>query len=450
MTEGAAFHESFEAAERALDDGQPHEALRALRPRLEEPTDLDHNDGWQRGFLLFARVADQLGGERLGGFVRAIADRPEGAEAYYDCAYELYEQGLHGIAVTVLERARSFEPESPRILSELVANLEALMRNKDACRALNSAPSALESSAMCRYLLGFNAVMTGDLAAGRAQLETLRPEEDESITQVAEALEGMLVRAEALSAISPLDRSDLRGWHLVLTGALLLHISPYGFDAGMNGRYAYIADSLALCRDTIELMAAALAAAGYQPPRVFALPDRASRILARAAATYLERPLEPWPEGGAEDAGLIVAYDLARVGDSEALGTLRDHRPGQLLWSHAACWTEPYPYAADLTGLLYQSLTAPWDAGRLSVDPESGELRQSEADEDTEDALAERILAAEPSEDDEAARNTPAALRPFIEVGRAIPPPHRPGLFRRSGRRLRDRAGSPVPSNFFR
>jgi len=47
--------------------------------------------------------------------------------------------------------------------------------------------------------------------------------------------------------VTSLDRQDLRGWHYVLTGGILASLSPYGFDDGMTGRWAYLSDSVSRC-----------------------------------------------------------------------------------------------------------------------------------------------------------------------------------------------------------
>ena len=58
----------------------------------------------------------------------------------------------------------------------------------------------------------------------------------------------MLARADIARAVTPLDHQDLRGWHYVLTGGILAGLSPYGFDAGMTGRWAYVNDSMDAAR----------------------------------------------------------------------------------------------------------------------------------------------------------------------------------------------------------
>jgi hypothetical protein len=53
----------------------------------------------------------------------------------------------------------------------------------------------------------------------------------------------MLARADVARRVTPLDLRDLRGWHYVLTGGILGCLSPWGFDAGMTGRWDHVADS---------------------------------------------------------------------------------------------------------------------------------------------------------------------------------------------------------------
>ncbi|MFI2205047.1 hypothetical protein ACH47Z_30525 [Streptomyces sp. NPDC020192] len=80
-----------------------------------------------------------------------------------------------------------------------------------------------------------------------------------------------------------------------------------GFDAGMNGRYAWL-------RDT--------------------------------------------PDHG------LAAHD----GGPELIGDPVTRAPGQVLHAHASCWTDPPAIAADSVALLRQSVVAPWGEQRGSAD----------------------------------------------------------------------------------
>ncbi len=197
----------------------------------------------------------------------------------------------------------------------------------------------------------------------------------------------MLARAATAVGGTP-GPTDLRGWHYVLTGAILLHVSPYGFEE-MRGRYAWTQDSYERCRGGLDRLEMVLRAWERLPQRILSAPDDPSRALALAAGGVLGIPVEPWQQ---DRRGLIVTYDLAGL-PGALLGELSRHDEGTVLFSHATCWTLPTRlFAADLTTYLYQSNAAPW-ADR----PKMGEPQKVEripADPGPPEVWAERILAA--------------------------------------------------------
>jgi hypothetical protein len=160
-----------------------------------------------------------------------------------------------------------------------------------------------------------------------------------------------------------LDRRDLRGWHYVLTCGVLASLSPYGFDAGMTGRWAYVSDTLEGCAAALARLKLILDAAGTAPQSVTLLPDRSSRILGAAAAAVLGLPATDFDPGKPAANSLVVAYDLTQT-DPDAIAALRDRAPGQVLFERATCWTDPPRVTADVTGLLGQTVIPPW-AGQL-------------------------------------------------------------------------------------
>jgi hypothetical protein len=56
---------------------------------------------------------------------------------------------------------------------------------------------------------------------------------------------------------------------------------------------------------------------------------------------------------------VVVVYDIADL-DEAAQEHLARHRPGQVLYAHATCWTDPAQFVADITTVLYQFDNAPW------------------------------------------------------------------------------------------
>jgi hypothetical protein len=252
----------------------------------------------------------------------------------------------------------------------------------------------------------------------------------------------MLARARAVETVSKLDAKDLRGWHFVVNGALLLHRSPYGLDEGMNGRYAFTQDSDARCHASIRALGTVLEAWSRPPACVFSLDERNASILAHAAATLLRVPLRPWrPDGG---PGVIVAYDLQKL-DGQTVEALHEHRRDQLLFAHAECWTSPPPFAADVLGYVYQVNESPWDA-RMSFDPVTKTSARRPPEAAPVPELAARIASATPGEDDGGVAEMPEVVR-FAAAIASVP--EEAGAFRVRGLRATHRTDSPVKSSRF-
>lgn len=429
-----------------LKQGNAQEAFRAFYPLLRYPGMVQQPRELSESLEVFATISAQIVGDEFTSIIRHTLRRLKDPDALYSLGYELMEQGLSDIAATILAEAYRLAPDNVDILTELCAALERSMLYADACRFLKEAPQQVQRFFLCCYLLAFNALMSGDLATPRRLLPELKrlQSQDEHFPTLTSRITSMLRRADALSEYMPLDKRDLRGWHMVITAGLLLHLSPYGFDEGMNGRYAFVQDTPELCLEGIEKVRAVLDALKIAVPRVFALPERSSTVLAEATARVLKRPLEAWPPGGSDAPGLIVAYDLSLL-DETVLPTLIEHHPGQILWSHAACWVEDLPIAADLTTFLYQVNYEPWGE-RLQVDEERKQTTVIPPDERAASVIAAEVAAAELTP---GCLDDVPALIELARVSASVTGEDAPGLFCSAGQRKKQWGGSPVPSSRF-
>jgi hypothetical protein len=426
-----------EAAER-LEAGDAKGAYDSLRWVFREPGFDEDTPRFVAALRLFAGISRRLSGEAFADIADHAADEPDDVQALYDLGYELVENDLSWPAVCVLTRALSRAPDEPGLLSELVCALENDGRHAEAVEHLRGAPKLLRHSFLLRYLLVFNEIMRGDLAGARRAANELGDPDVEGGEQMKMNVENMLARADLTADVAALDDKDLRGWHFVITGGLLLHVSPHGFDAGMHGRYAFTQDSFSRCKHGLLLLREVLQRWDVVPQRVLALPDRDSSILATAAGTLLGLPVEPY---ASDRPGLVVAYDFGRFDDSTP-DELGEHQAGQILYAHATCWTDPPPCAPDLTLYLYQSNVAPWD-GQLAVGPEG--VTEVPADEASVDDLAAKIAAAEVHDDpDEREENRVPDLLRWADATRSLA-----SAFVGEGDRPRMWAGGPVLSSRF-
>ena len=365
-------------------------------------------------------------------------------QALYDLGHGLIEQNLNGIAATVLARANLLVPNMELVLVGLACALERDLRFDEACRFLRAAPELVEQSFGCAYALAYNALMTGDLIEARQMLRGLDPGDDPDLTAMTDQIAGMLSRADAVQGVTPLNETDLRGWHFVLTGGVLLHLWPLAFEDGMHGRYAYTQDAPGRCLEGIRRLASVFEAWSVRPARVWLLPNPDSASLGSAAAQVLGLPGERWPPWGTTEPGLIVAYDLSTL-DETLMRQVREHRRGQFLWAHASCWTTEPPFAADLTTYLYQSNVSPWGE-RVRMNPDTRQFERLPADTRPPTDRATEIVAA--NLDAEALKDVPA-LVDLAQGARRVTGETGLGAFRTEGLRRRQPVGSPVWSNRF-
>ncbi|BDH06108.1 hypothetical protein HEK131_33350 [Streptomyces seoulensis] len=365
----------------ALDASDVPGALRLLRACAEEAP-------LAEVALVVERAAASADFDDLAEAASALAAGSEEPRALFAFGYACIERGVSFLAVPALRRA----PDSLGVLRELVAAYEDEGRHREAADELARYEDRFEQWPD-RYLLVFNSIMAGDLEAARRHHALLGDPEDEMWLPTRERQNLMLRRAADAERAGPLDRTDLRGWQYVMGGSVLGTLSPFGFDEGMTGRYAFTQDDETLCLRGLLRLRTLLEATGVRPRSVSLLPDRDSRVLGLAAAEVLGLPAEPFVPGR-EDT-VVVAYDLNALAGHEdgpdVLGQLLERAPGQVLHEHASCWTDPPAVTADSVTLLHQVVTSPWGAQlRQGAD---GGVERGPADDRPEQELAAEIVA---------------------------------------------------------
>jgi len=394
-------HQAMSALEaaRAAADTDPNAAMRGLR-QVPDTYLLGDGEAFLESVQIVRRAAQVAGFTDLDAAAAAVAAAPTDAHLLYDYGFQLTERGVAFLAVVPLALAVASAPNEFGVRLELADALERQARYEEAVSTL--AHEVVLDRWMGRYLLIFNSLLAADIDGARQWFTRLgRPEAPEQ-EFLAARLEGMLRRVQSLLGTDRLDdafvlpadprrtlgRGDLRGWHWVANESVLLTLSPHGYDEPMNGRYAFYNESFAGVKLALERLSVVLDATTRRPSTVAGLPDRSSQILAHAAALVLKRAFVPWdPE---DDAQLVFAWTLSDQ-DAEVIQTLRNH-PRQLLVEHATCWTDPAPIAADLSGLLHQVCTAPWDE-RPTIPRGGGAWDEGAADDRPAPEIAGEIAA---------------------------------------------------------
>ena len=178
------------------------------------------------------------------------------------------------------------------------------------------------------------------------------------------------------------------------------------------------------------------------------LPDRSSRILGIAAAALLGLPAADFDPAQPAAHGIVVAYDLTRT-DPAAVAALRERVPGQVVFERATCWTDPPRVTADVTGLLAQTIVAPWAAQLRRLN--DGTTGYGPADDRPVQAVAAEITGTTPQTDEGDGSAPPDPdddLRHFVETVTAPVGRDRDGGWLGGVREYVADAG-PVPSNRF-
>jgi hypothetical protein len=415
--------------------GEDRAAFDQLRTGLGWPTGKAiAPDDLPRWLALLAEIATRRGADPLAKLANAVVRDPDSPDRLYDLGYALIDAGAPAIAAAILWRCLALVGDSEEVVCELISALESALAYPDAVAVLEDHAALRARSFLCRYLYAFNAAMSGRLDVTRAVLAQLEPDSDETAA-LRETIRGICARADRVAGIATLDARDLRGWHYVLTGGLVLHQSPYGFAEPMHGRYAWLADSLPRVATGLDRLARLVAPLAL--PCVYAPPGRDHEIVAHAAGQRLGIPVAPWPAVGIPAPGLVVLYDLAGLPSGD-LARLVQRRPDQIVFAHASPWTTDSPLAPDVTTLLYQTIVPPWGAHTI-VDPETQQVSEAAPDDRPALAIAAELAASAGLDDTELAADEPARWAALI--GRVWPP--------EPGPRSRLWAGGPVPSSRF-
>jgi len=422
-------------------------ALSRLRQVLRYPS-ICSRENLAVALKQMSEACHQLQQPEAAAAVAYPATRLHDADALRDAARSLIRHRHPDIAAGILYYAVHWLSVPDEAWSDLATCLEQLHNPEDAAALLKNSGAA-ERSIECRYQLGLHRAMSGDLEGLRSLLPSFLDTPHPEAPAWHGRLAAILTRADALAQHRERTDSgtevDAAWWHFVLNGCLMLHAAPES-QGGTLGRYCMHGDQPALVRTGIHRLGKVLQSVDLTPPRVLALPDRSSGILASAVGQLLGKPVEPWSDAAPDQPGLVVAYDLERV-DPSIRERLAHHHPNQWLYAHAACWTKPTEFAPDFVTLVYQRLTAPWDAAGVRIIPELMAAFPVPDNQIPIPKFIQSIVGADLST--VASHNAEDTLLALVRGAATFEDAAAVGMFRKSGRRAEVRWASPVKSNRF-
>jgi len=436
----------IEQVEELIISSEYEKALSSLLTILSYPS---RPNDWEKCWALAGQIVEKLGYTESSKDLFTVSINPDDSQAVLDLALNLYEQKQHGLALTLLFHLEVEMSADPNFIAEISVNLENLMLHKDAAEFLKKHQYQHSDSFFINYLLCFNLIMSGQWKDTRLDINALNKlVDDENDQYKMEVIQGFLSRTKALAGSNKMDLKDLSAWHTAINGGALLNISPYGFNEGMNGRYAMIQDSYELCMTSILKVEKLLIGTEKNITTVAFFPDRSSEVLATAAGLHLGLPTIPLTKAG--DNTLVVVYSTQVQMSEEQLIFFRDHRPNQVFWEHASNWLSPFPFCPDISSYLCQFNTAPWEE-KNSIDPKSRETIKVSADKAKASELAKKILACSSQKNILNPKDIKGqkSTEDIILANKKLPETFLPGLLRKTGLRHQFHKGSPVTSSYF-
>lgn len=427
--------EACERANEALSNNDLNGALRLLEPWIAG-TDISVTDEqWSATYELFSRITELKFGEDLGIVASALASEPSNPDRGYELGYTLIEHGRADLAIGVLSRAHHQVSGNARIVAELITALEIKGRHEEIAVVLARESELVDSTHHFAYLKAFNSIVLGELNEARQILPRLLNTTDETQIYMTKRIQGMLMRADVIEASQPLERSNLRGWHYVMTGGILLHIAPDNMAGRLRGGYGKTWDTDNRVLLGLSSLVAVCEVLDLTFPAILIPPDRNSQILGHALGALFQLPVEEW--FGDSEAGIVTVYDVGEL-IPELRQPLKEHHPNQSLFVQSCSSLREHIVAPDLLTYFYEFNTSPWSSG-ISIENQYIEAVKGDPEDVAERVLDSELSAEQLAEIDE--------LKRFVSllVDTDIPSDYKLAALRHTGQRERIWLYSPIP-----
>jgi len=340
------------------------------------------------------RICRVLGAPDDAGLFEGVAQRPDDAEALFELAFRLVDQGRADVAVPLLRRAAAAEPGDHHLRREL-AFAELQDGRFDECLTtlapLRDEPELAEAEQLDVHLLGAEAALLSgrrDLATAFLELAEHRVPDDVQRARL-DALHGQLGR---MARVGDLAAAGLREWHFIQhAGVLLKTAGGWLEDGSKGGRY----DHLALRPDMVAFLLQRFCDLVGELDLTFEVVLPASRVaapLAHALAARLGCEVGgDLADRGGRDA-LLVAANAAEL--TPYLAGLARHRPELRLFALNLDCTRDAPVCPEVVGVLARRVLLPWEE-RFGLDPDQpSELNRHAGDERDPAEVGRELLAA--------------------------------------------------------
>jgi tetratricopeptide (TPR) repeat protein len=366
---------TFEQARHSVAQGDVRRGLFLLLETLR--IDPLHSEALQAA----AKTVKMLGDARGAGLFQALSDDPENPERIYEVGFFLVGMGRPDVGRPFLSACLERDPANDDVRYELGFAHYLNRSYTDAIDVLREAAAGLspERAAAAECLTVECLLYGGRREEAENLLERLRAEPEDEAT--AESLDALGLMARRLRRLEDEEPGDLRTWHFVQHGGVLLAESRA--EDG-SGRFRSLSLNPAAVGAVFRLLEYFLKGMNITPAAVLHAGGE-SYTLALVAGSILERPVRALDERAGSNE-LLVIPDLDAIDGREQELSERDEV------AHLFCFrldpVKPCRILPEITGIMAQQFRFPWQervevAARPGKEPKAFSIPADTRDAET-------------------------------------------------------------------
>ncbi len=305
----------------------------------------------------------------------------------FNLAYALIDAEWPEFAANIFRMLYNSGLKEEAVVTEYAIALERSGYNEEAMKILQENLPIVEKSLYLSYVLAFNAINAGYPVQTKKAFELMKKNYDSTAqfhTTFLERVRNFITRHDAISKKIYLVKNDLREWHFIINGSILLYYSPFGWDQ-MHGRFGALQEDVFSMKIGVIRMAEAMKKLNLGVKTILFVDNYQSKILATALSKVTGLPLKEITPKNEDEKGLISLYKWDNL-TPELQEKLHKKHDGQYMWVHSDNWIGEHGYEPDFVTHLSQYCSDPWEP-QLRFHIEHGKSDEPLISKDVEEAV---------------------------------------------------------------
>ncbi len=357
------FAETIKLVKTYIAAKEYQEANRLLRKVVDYPTDfIQYQETFPVIIDTFIALIENFNIPDALKAAKALQVNGLDAEELFNLAYALINAEWPEFAANIFRILYESGTRVESVVTEYAVALERSGWNEKSMNILQENLHIVEKSLYFSYVLAFNAMNSGYPIQTKKAFELMKKNYDstqEYHTTFLERIRNFIARYDRLFGKLSIVNDDLRQWHYILNGSIVLYYSPYGWEQ-MHGRFGLIQESIGTLKIGLTRMAEAIQKLNLSVEHILYVDNYQSKILAKAFSELTKIPLKEISEKNANEKGLVVLYKRKNM-SPELYEQLQQKHEGQYLWVHSWDWVNVHGYEADFITHLSQMTSDPWE-----------------------------------------------------------------------------------------